>query len=211
MATQVPGSSPRTTLTDRPRPDGGRSTGRSSGIPPLEMVLRVVTWRDPLVDATGFDPRSAYVETFWLGVLGPSATLLIRQMATRLEREPDGFDLDVELTAASLGLGPARARQSPFRRTVARCVRFGAARRQGPAELAFRRRIAPVPQRHLQRLPAPLQESHSEWVRHRPTGTAPPRSASDQPPRSGDADAGPYDVSSSIKVRTPNPVPPLAV
>lgn len=28
-------------------------------------------WVDPVVDDDGFDPRSRYVEWFWLGVLGP--------------------------------------------------------------------------------------------------------------------------------------------
>ena len=33
--------------------------------------LHVVRWHDPLIDQLGHDPRSRYVEQFWLGVLGP--------------------------------------------------------------------------------------------------------------------------------------------
>jgi len=36
--------------------------------------LRVEAWTDPVVDRVGHDPRSTYVERFWLGVLGPSCT-----------------------------------------------------------------------------------------------------------------------------------------
>ena len=31
-------------------------------------------WLDPVIDELGHDPRSAYVETFWLPVLGPPTT-----------------------------------------------------------------------------------------------------------------------------------------
>ena len=31
--------------------------------------LRVEPWPDPVIDELGHDPRSAYVETFWLPVL----------------------------------------------------------------------------------------------------------------------------------------------
>ncbi len=34
--------------------------------------LTVEAWPDPVIDQLGHDPRSAYVERFWLGVLGPS-------------------------------------------------------------------------------------------------------------------------------------------
>ncbi len=34
--------------------------------------LHIRPWPDPVIDRLGHDPRSAYVERFWLGVLGPS-------------------------------------------------------------------------------------------------------------------------------------------
>jgi hypothetical protein len=38
--------------------------------PDTTIVVR--PWIDPVVDEDGFDPRSRYVELFWLGVLGPT-------------------------------------------------------------------------------------------------------------------------------------------
>ncbi|MGP8181174.1 MAG: hypothetical protein ACLP1E_10420, partial [Acidimicrobiales bacterium] len=67
--------------------------------------LRVEPWHDPVIDEVGHDPRSAYVETFWLAVLGPSTTWLLRHLTIRLEESPEGIELDVEDTARSLGLG----------------------------------------------------------------------------------------------------------
>ena len=36
-------------------------------------VLHIRPWPDDVIDKLGFDPRSPYVEDFWLGILGPSS------------------------------------------------------------------------------------------------------------------------------------------
>src|SRR3974377_617260 len=54
-----------------------------------------VAWEDRALEVVGFDPRSLYVETFWLPILGPSAILLLRRLADRLEAAPSGFALAV--------------------------------------------------------------------------------------------------------------------
>jgi hypothetical protein len=127
-------------------------------------VIRVVGWPDPVIDRLGYDPRSLYVETFWLGILGPTCTWLMRRFAAGLDDDPDGFDLALADTARALGLGDRLGRQSPFRRALARCVAFSMAQQQGPTTLAVRRRIPPLPRRHLDRLPASLQASHARWL-----------------------------------------------
>ncbi|MDQ6911186.1 MAG: hypothetical protein M3Z84_10475, partial [Actinomycetota bacterium] len=35
-------------------------------------TLAIRPWPDGVIDALGHDPRSQYVERFWLGILGPS-------------------------------------------------------------------------------------------------------------------------------------------
>lgn len=52
------------THPSRSRPGPGRDLG--------DAVLHVVAWVDPVIDELGHDPRSHYVEHYWLGVLGPS-------------------------------------------------------------------------------------------------------------------------------------------
>ena len=37
--------------------------------------VRITAWEDPVVDLLGHDPRSPYVERFWLAVLGPSTAV----------------------------------------------------------------------------------------------------------------------------------------
>jgi hypothetical protein len=126
--------------------------------------IRVVGWPDPVIDKLGYDPRSLYVETFWLGVLGPTCTWLLRRFAAGLDDDPAGFDLDLSDTAGALGLGHRSGRHSPLRRALARVVTFEMARREGPTTLAVRRRMPPMPRRHLQRLPPTLQNSHAQWL-----------------------------------------------
>lgn len=33
--------------------------------------LTIRPWPDDVIDSLGHDPRSHYVETYWLGILGP--------------------------------------------------------------------------------------------------------------------------------------------
>ena len=41
--------------------------------------LHISVWADPLIDRLGHDPRSTYVEQFWLGILGPRTVWLLSQ------------------------------------------------------------------------------------------------------------------------------------
>src|ERR1700679_327867 len=61
-------------------------------------TLAVVPWPDPVIDTLGYDPRSWYVEQFWLPIVGPTATWLLRRIVSRFDTEPDGFDLDLDET-----------------------------------------------------------------------------------------------------------------
>ncbi len=126
--------------------------------------MRVVAWPDPVIDKLGYDPRSLYVEKFWLGILGPTSTWWLRRIAAAFDEHPDGFDFDVDVMARSLGLGGRAGRHSPFQRAITRCVRFGVARHVDSSKMAVRRRIPPLPRRHLVQLPPPLQESHRVWT-----------------------------------------------
>lgn len=122
-----------------------------------------MAWEDPIVEGIGFDPLSVYVESFWLPVLGPSATLLYRRLAWGILDRPDGFDLDGEELARSLGLGGTGGKHSPFHRALLRCRRFGFTRQPTTGVVAVRRRAAPVPDHHLRRLPPALRQRHRQW------------------------------------------------
>jgi hypothetical protein len=128
-------------------------------------TLIIQPWPDEVIDSLGFDPRSLYVERFWLGVLGPSTTWLLRRIAAGFDRAPDGFELPLGDTARALGLGDRGGRHSPFLRTVNRMIQFELAqvRSAGAGELAVRRRLPPLNRRQIARLSPDLQAAHERW------------------------------------------------
>lgn len=130
----------------------------------MSNLVIVRPWLDPLVDGDGHDPRSRYVEMFWLGVLGPTATWLLRRLASGLERSPEGYELDLATTAQSMGLSWIDGRTTPFSRALRRCTMFGVAHSISGG-IAVRRRVPQVSTRHLQRMPPELQAAHAEWAR----------------------------------------------
>jgi hypothetical protein len=130
---------------------------------PLPAAVHVMPWHDPVVDRRGHDPRSVYVEQFWLGVLGPTATWLLRRLAAGFDHQPDGYVLDVAGAARSLGLSITKGTASPFNKAVTRCVMFGLVQRRSEAWLV-RRRVPLVSQRHLGRLPDDVRSQHTQWT-----------------------------------------------
>ena len=131
--------------------------------------VTVLPWPDVVIDEMGVDPRSPYVEHYWLGLLGPSATWLVRRLADGLEAAPDGFQLDLMDTAIELGLGARGGRHAPFMRTLERCCRFGATDLSDGVTLRTRRKLPPLTRSQLGRLPQRLQQEHDTWLeRSRP-------------------------------------------
>jgi hypothetical protein len=131
--------------------------------PPRTLLVRALP--DLVIDQVGHDPRSTYVERFWLAVLGPSAVWLLRRLAAGLEAEPAGFELDLDATARALGLGMRTGRQSPFLRTLARCCQFGATRLDAAdGVLLARRKLPPLTRHQVGRLPEIMQAEHHAWL-----------------------------------------------
>ena len=128
---------------------------------PTAETLSIRPWPDPVIDSLGHDPRSHYVETYWLGILGPSTTWLLRRLVFGLESNPAGFDLPLADTARCLGLGGKGGRNSPFMRALTRLVQFDLAQPHGELTLAVRRKVPPLNRRQVLRLPEALQEEHA--------------------------------------------------
>jgi hypothetical protein len=136
----------------------------------MPATITVKPWHDPVVDVLGHDPRSRYVETFWLPTLGPTAVLLLRHLADRFDRTPEGVVLTVADTSHALGLGQRDGTSSPILRTLRRLTQFDLACEDPLSDLvAVRRVVPPVGARHLRRLPADVQAAHAEWAEPRHT------------------------------------------
>ena len=138
----------------------------SINLPPTILdseVITLIPWIDHRVDATGHDPRSSYVEQFWLGTLGPSTTLFLRHCATLLDHA-DSRSVNLRETASVLGIGHEGGARSAMAKTVARACRFRAARSVGSSTLAVRLRLPQLSHRQVQRLPESAQRCHKEFV-----------------------------------------------
>lgn len=131
-----------------------------------EEILHVRPWEDPTLEQLGHDPRSLYVERYWVSILGPSSTLLLRRLAMGLEIAPDGFEMEPLAWANELGLGMRGGKNSPFWRAIERCCRFNATTRQGNVLMA-RKKLAPLTLRQVERLPPHLQQAHHAWTARR--------------------------------------------
>jgi hypothetical protein len=130
----------------------------------MPATLTIKPWPDPLLDTLGHDPRSLYVETFWLPTLGPTAVLLLRHLATKFDEAPAGIELPVGDTSQALGLGQREGNSSPIVRTLTRLSQFDLACDDGHGTIAVRRNLPPINRRHVRRLPAHLQAAHAEWA-----------------------------------------------
>lgn len=127
-------------------------------------TLHIRRWHDPLIDQLGHDPRSRYVERYWLGILGPSTTLLLRTFSDVLDAGRGEATVELEDIAAQLGIGHKGGRNSALARSIQRACRFGAARTAGRTELEVRHRLAPLNRAQVERLPAGLAAEHLRLV-----------------------------------------------
>ena len=146
----------------------GPTRGPRSG--PNGKTGAVELWVEPWTDLCrdshrGHHPRSPYVELFWLGVLGPSATWLIRRLALRLEEAPEGVLVNTAEIAGEIGLGGRQALQSAFERAFERCCRFGLMQRGRHNTLFVRTRLPDLTARMTERLPSRLRVLHDVWRR----------------------------------------------
>ena len=126
-------------------------------------LLKLIPWTDERSNALGHDLRSAYVEQFWLGTLGPTTTWFLRHCANHLEGA-DIAAVDLRETASTLGVGYQGGGRSAMVKTVARACRFRVARPVGSATLAVRLRLPQLSRRQLQRLPVSVQRRHEEYL-----------------------------------------------
>lgn len=137
----------------------------------MSATIHILPWPDPVIDTLGHDPRGPYPERFWLPTLGPTALLLVRHIAYRFDRAPDGFTLDLAETSRCLGLGERLGRNSPLARSLGRIIQFDLAVQPDGETMAVRRNVPPINRRHVRRLPPSAQEEHDAWVRGHLTDT----------------------------------------
>lgn len=134
---------------------------------PCDGRVRITAWPDALTDSVGHPVCGEYVENFWLGILGPTATWLLRRFAGALGTHGAGSDVDLQVLAGSLGLAYNPGRPNPFARGMDRLIMFGLVRHVSSspvATFAVRSRVPSLSQRQLARLPEQLRLDHAGFV-----------------------------------------------
>ena len=125
-----------------------------------ESELKILPWSDPVTDSVGYDPRSLYVEMFWLPILGPSCIWLLRRLAMWLEKNPDGFKMSSSDFAQEIGLGKNNKKSQPLKRTLSRCAHFGIIHIIDNNSIYLRQRMPAVSPRLLHRFSDKLKQAH---------------------------------------------------
>ncbi|MHB8188826.1 MAG: hypothetical protein ACYDHP_00045 [Ferrimicrobium sp.] len=123
-------------------------------------AFTIEPWNDPLALESGYPVQSRYVELFWLPLLGPSSLILLRRLDQLLSAGSDSVTISTQELARSLGLGASSCHRSLLTKTIARCSDFHVLRNPDPETLSVRRRLHPLSDRQLTRLPAGLRELH---------------------------------------------------
>ncbi len=137
---------------------------------PVPGFLRISPLIDPRQDYRYYDPRSAYVERFWMSVLGPSSVWFLRLTARELAAAgPASSDVSVvfelSVLARRLGLGHKGGRNSALMRTIERTCLFGMANRLDASTLEVRAAIPPLPEHLYTQLPHNLRDEVQAWSR----------------------------------------------
>lgn len=126
---------------------------------PLPQTIRVQRWADPIVEESGYPLNAAYVETFWLPVLGPTALWTARRLAGMVATR-SAVEVDVERLAMAVGVGTNRGADDIMPLTIRRLVGFGVM--QGHREFyEVRTHLSELPSRRVERLPEFLREEHA--------------------------------------------------
>lgn len=133
---------------------------------PSKLVV-VVPWVDVVVDENGWPADDAYVETFWLPRIGPSAWLVLRRFAAWASE--NGQPIGVETTAMSLGVHPRVIERAIARLVEHKLARWHARPRPTPGRpsppwtLEVRRVVPPLSRSQAARLPRMLSTAHAAW------------------------------------------------
>lgn len=116
---------------------------------------------DPLTD--GWFAISDYVERFWLPILGPTSTLILRHCYGPLS-DTGNYALDLELAPQMFGIGPGRSRHSIWARSIMRLVQFGMARCKSAEELEMRTIIPGLSSGQVVKLHPELAAQHRTFI-----------------------------------------------
>jgi len=109
----------------------------------------------------GNDP---YIEQFWLPFLGPTATLLLRNLSILALIKKPWFDYDAEELSRILGTGKRSSVSSPVIKQLSRLNRFGLIKQQNTQSILISPWVPTLNQDLVLKLPSNEKIRHHEWL-----------------------------------------------
>lgn len=131
--------------------------------PPTIITITPSGHPDPRVAHAGFGLDHAYVERCWAPVLGPTSTLLLRQLPT-LWAETDPLRMDLAELSRTVGVGAGHGAHSPLSRALDRLVRFRLARPGADRSWEVFRQVRPLGANELRRVPEWSRQMHTRLL-----------------------------------------------
>lgn len=125
----------------------------------LDPVMAIAWWHEAGTKEEGYPVDGAYVERFWLPVVGPSALWIARRLTTWL-----GCTIVMTELATDIGLQASIGANAPMTKSVYRLIHFGFVNRVDDL-LEVRTHVGPVPLGLLKRSPHLRREAESQrWA-----------------------------------------------
>jgi hypothetical protein len=93
--------------------------------PVIPTTFSVREWRDPLLSSRGLRAEGIYTALVWGGLIGPTATVLLR-LLVQLTTNGRVVEITVEELATTVGVSPSLAL-----RGITRLARFGLVQQHG--------------------------------------------------------------------------------
>ena len=145
---------------------------------PSSGVFTVAPWRQTSIAQSCPLAECQYLERFWLGILGPTATWLARHLTRLVIAQPEvntsevGTTIDVSELGARLGVSIQPLHDSVLSRAINRLVMFNFAVPSGiDSSILEVRTYAPrVSDRLVARMHPSVRHAHWQWMSQSVTG-----------------------------------------
>ena len=112
---------------------------------------------------SSFLANDPYINTFWLPILGPTATLLLNSLLTRALCETEPWEQEVNDLSKSIGVGNREGNSSPIVKNLKRLCYFGLISKYQD-KYYVPTNIPNIEQNNLRKLNISLQSEHSLWI-----------------------------------------------
>ncbi len=127
-------------------------------------ILKISFWQNGCDKQNAFYYRSTYIEKFWLSILGPSATWILRLLLDEIKTNDPITVMTSNYIASQVGLSDNTSKNSPLCRSIRRLLDFRIAKQIKEGHLVISKYIPPLSTRQTLKLPSSMLELHKKYL-----------------------------------------------